>query len=120
MKYILIAVILDLILGDPYSFPHPVKLMGRIISLEEKNIRKFNKIFNLKFAGLLITILNISLAFTLPYFLLKMLKQSRILYSIVNIYLMYTCIAARCLDKEAMKVYNELDNGIEGARTQLS
>ena len=33
---------------------------------------------------------------------------------------MYTCIAARCLDKEAMKVYNELDNGIEGARTQLS
>ncbi len=41
MKSILLAVLLDLILGDPYSFPHPVKLMGgRIIyGGEEKFIR---------------------------------------------------------------------------------
>lgn len=142
MKSILIAVVIDLILGDPYSFPHPVKLMGRIIYIEEKLIRKINKypsalpqedkeshlchsqgqgrIFNLKIAGLVMTILNISIAFILPYFLLKWLKGFGVIYHIVNIYLIYTSIAARCLHKEAMKVYYALDKGIKQARYQLS
>lgn len=39
MMNIILAVILDFILGDPYSFPHPVKLMGNIISREEKKLQ---------------------------------------------------------------------------------
>lgn len=121
MKSILIAALVDLILGDPYNFPHPVKLMGKIISLEEKLARKISKSGKaLKFAGLLISILNISLAFILPYFLLKILRKLEIIYHIVNIYFIYTCIAARSLHKEAMKVYYALDKGIEKARYQLS
>ena len=121
MKSILIAILVDLILGDPYSFPHPVKLMGEIISLEEKLARKISKCGKgLKFAGFLISILNIFLAFILPYFLLKALGKLGIIYHIVNIYLIYTCIAARCLHKEAMKIYRALDKGIKEARHQLS
>lgn len=121
MKSILIAALVDLILGDPYNFPHPVKLMGKIISLEEKLARKISKSGKaLKFAGLLISILNISLAFILPYFLLKTLRKLENIYHIVNIYFIYTCIAARSLHKEAMKVYYALDKGIEKARYQLS
>lgn len=125
MKGILIAVILDLIIGDPYSFPHPVKLMGRLISLEEKLVREINwgrqgRISNLKIGGLLIVISNIILAFTIPYLLLKTIEEYKVLHSIINIYLIYTCIAARSLDKEAMKVYYGLDKGIEEARYKLS
>ena len=31
---------LDLIIGDPYSFPHPVRFIGKLISFVEKQIRK--------------------------------------------------------------------------------
>lgn len=184
MKYLLIAVILDLILGDPYNFPHPVKLMGKLISLEEKLVRKINRdpsaslqddkqlslydsedrfydsenrfshaennfshaennsshvenkfshaenrfsnserqrrISNLKIGGLIIVIINIILAFTIPYLLLKSVDNYKTLYNIINIYLIYTCIAARSLEKEAMKVYHGLEKSIEEARYKLS
>ena len=35
------AVILDLLLGDPRGFPHPVVFMGKGISLGEQWVRKF-------------------------------------------------------------------------------
>lgn len=121
MKNILIAVVLDMLIGDPYSFPHPVKLMGTIISLEEKYMRNvFKTKKGLKFAGFIIGILNILLTFIMPYFLLNSIKKYRIFYNIINIYLIYTCIAARCLHKEAMKVYYAFNKGIEEARLKLS
>ena len=43
MMKILLGVILDFLLGDPYSIPHPIKLMGKIISFEEKVFRKIFK-----------------------------------------------------------------------------
>lgn len=118
---IIAAVLLDFILGDPYSFPHPVKLMGRIISLEDKLARKIAKSkLGLKIAGLIIVIMNICFGFFIPYFLLKFIKQYKVIYNIINIYLIYTCIAARSLHYEAMKVYQALDIGIKEARTRLS
>lgn len=118
---IIAAVLLDFILGDPYSFPHPVKLMGNIIYLEDKLARKITKSkLGLKMAGLIIVIVNISLGFFIPFFLLKFIKQYRILYNIICIYLIYTCIAARALHYEAMKVSEALDIGIENARERLS
>lgn len=118
---IIFAVLLDFLIGDPYSFPHPVKLMGRIISFEEKFARKITgSKKGLKLSGFIIVIVNILLGFTVPYILLKSIKQYKILYMIVNTYLIYTCIAARCLHNEAMKVSKALDIGIEEARTRLS
>lgn len=121
MSNILIAVLLDTILGDPYSFPHPVKLMGRLISYEEKVARMIsNSKTGLKFAGLVIVILNLLLGFFVPYLLLKYIKQYKFVFNIINIYLIYTCIAARCLRDEAIKIYKAFHNGIEEARKRLS
>ncbi|MBU5312440.1 adenosylcobinamide-phosphate synthase CbiB [Tissierella carlieri] len=118
---IILAVIIDFIIGDPYSFPHPVKLMGRMIAFEEKLARKIARSKKgLKFAGFIIVIINISLGFITPYLLLKLIKEYKVLYIIVNTYLIYTCIAARCLHYEAMKVSKALDIGIEEARIRLS
>ncbi len=118
---IILGVILDFAIGDPYSFPHPVKLMGRIISFEEKIARKITKSKKgLKFSGFIIVIVNISIGFFMPYILLKSIRQYKTIYTIVNTYLIYTCIAARCLHDEAIKVSKALDIGIEEARTRLS
>ncbi|TCU75758.1 adenosylcobinamide-phosphate synthase [Tissierella praeacuta] len=118
---IILGVILDFAIGDPYSFPHPVKLMGRIISFEEKIARKITKSNKgLKLSGFIIVIVNISIGFFMPYILLKTIKQYKTIYTIVNNYLIYTCIAARCLHDEAIKVSKALDIGIEEARTRLS
>lgn len=119
---LLVAVLLDWLIGDPHSFPHPVKLMGRIISFEERIVRKIFKEEGkkLKIGGFLIVVLNISLAFIVPYLILKCLKGYRLLYSIINIYFIYSCLAARCLDKEAMKVYFALDKSLDKARYKLS
>lgn len=121
MNSIIIASVLDFLIGDPYSFPHPVKLMGIVISLEDEFAHKVtNNKKRLKSLGLVIVLLNISLAFFIPYYLLMILKEYKIIYSLVNIYLIYTCIAARCLHYEAMKVQKSLDIGIEEARKRLS
>lgn len=121
MKSIFIAIILDLILGDPQSFPHPVKLMGKLIYLEDKYVRKFfSSSRGLKLAGLIMSTVNIGSAFILPHVLLKKLMGYEIIYYVVNVYLIYTCIAARSLNKEAMKVYYAFDKGIEEARYKLS
>lgn len=120
MISILIASIIDFIIGDPYSFPHPVKLMGRVISIEDRFSHKItdNKKV-LKFLGFIIVILNISLAFLIPYFLLKAIKEMKILYTVINIYLIYTCIAARCLHFEAIKVSEALDISLEEGRNRV-
>lgn len=121
MVDLLLAVVLDFLIGDPYSFPHPVKLMGNIISQEDKLVRKvFKSRKGLKFGGFIIVVFNMFISFSIPFVLLKWLKQYDVAYHIVNTYLMYTCIAARCLHKEAMKVYNAFSNGIEDARVKLS
>lgn len=118
---LILAVLLDFLIGDPYSFPHPVKLMGNMISLEDKLVRKlFKSRMGLKIGGFIIVVFNIFISFSIPFVLLKWLKQYDVAYHIVNTYLIYTCIAARCLHKEAMNVYHAFSNGIEDAREKLS
>ena len=40
---IYIGYITDLIVGDPYSFPHPVRYIGKLIRYVEKKVRKVAK-----------------------------------------------------------------------------
>ena len=58
MKYLipalplLIGFLLDALIGDPYSLPHPIRLIGRMIGALERIIRK--KCQNLRFGGVLL------------------------------------------------------------------
>lgn len=57
---LIFSCLIDWILGDPESLPHPVRLMGFIINKEEKLIRKiFKSPKGLKFAGFLMALINI-------------------------------------------------------------
>lgn len=117
---IIIGCILDLLFGDPYWFPHPVKLMGKLISLEEKIARKFFNGKSLMVAGLIIVVVNVFISFFVPYYILHTVKDNILLYHIINILFIYTLIAARNLRDEAMKVYHALSRSLAEARYKLS
>lgn len=118
---ILIAVGLDFLIGDPHGFPHPVKLMGNIINLEDRLVRRiFKGGKGLKLAGLIIVLTNIFLGFFIPYLILRFLRAYKVLYNTLEVYLIYTCIAAKSLDVETTKVYKAFDLGLDEARVKLS
>lgn len=118
MIEILLGVIIDLILGDPYSLPHPIKLMGNIISLEDKYMRKiFTTDNGLVFAGLLMVLINLSLAIFPMYFLLKYApKLFRFFISVITY---YYCISARMLHYESIEVKKALEKSVELGRERV-
>lgn len=118
-RLIILAIALDFILGDPYKFPHPIKLMGNLINLEDKKLRQGNE-KTLRRRGFLLAIFNIVLTFFLVSLILNLVAPWKSLYKLVYVYLVYTSIAARSLDFEASKVKDALKAGLDQARHQLS
>ena len=43
--WIIVAFILDLLIGDPYSWPHPIKLIGNFIAWFHIRINLYGKHF---------------------------------------------------------------------------
>ncbi|AEB76065.1 cobalamin biosynthesis protein CobD [Clostridium botulinum] len=123
MSNIYLAFILDCILGDPYWFPHPVRFIGKYISFFEKQIRKANfKDITLKIGGVFLTLSTIGLTYGICFGILKAayIINPKIYY-VLNIVILWTCIAPKCLSNEAIKIYKELvNNNIEKSRKQLS
>ena len=110
MTSIWIAFLIDVILGDPYWFPHPVRIIGLYISSFEKIVRKLvNSPKALRIAGILLTISTVVITYLVAYSLLKVAICINIyLYHVVNITLLWTCIAPKTLMKESMKIYSAL------------
>lgn len=119
---IIIAVILDWIIGDPYWFPHPVIYIGKFIRFLERIGRRYIKSnVTLKFFGAFIVIAISLVSFFIPYIILTVLKPIPIVFHIVNILILWTTIAAKCLHKEGKKVYLSLkNNDVKDARLKLS
>lgn len=118
---ILIGVALDLILGDPYNFFHPVKVMGKVISYEEKLIRRTGARGGfMKVLGLVAVLFNMSLAFLFGYLAIILFKINKYFYLIYTSYMVYVCLAARSLHFEADMVVKELGHSLERGRNRLS
>ncbi|GCD09783.1 adenosylcobinamide-phosphate synthase CbiB [Clostridium tagluense] len=119
---LILAVILDLLIGDPYWFPHPVIYIGKLISALDNRARKLcktNKQIKV-FGGAIVVIIAFS-SFLVPFIILKISSDVFLIYHILNIILLWTTIATRGLHKEGKKVYDSLaKNDIEDARVKLS
>ena len=113
---------LDLIIGDPYSFPHPVRFIGKLISIVEKYIRKITSTDRgLKIAGFFLWFITVGVTFGTTYFVVNLFKFNNFAYFIVNSILIYTTLATKCLKDESTKIYKVLKTGdIEKSRVQLS
>lgn len=119
---IYIGYIIDLIIGDPYSFPHPVIYIGKLIKVVENNIRKiFKDEKHLKLAGFILWFITVGLTYLVTYLIIRISKFSMITFLIVNSFIIYTTLATKCLKDEAVKIYNVLKSGdIKESRKQLS
>lgn len=117
------AFLLDFLAGDPTSIPHPVRLMGSYISFFDRHANRPERSEAARLAaGVLLLVTTAGLSYLAAWYLLKLASWiSPYLYHIVNILLLYTCIAARCLSDEGMRIYRALEKGdIEKSRRLLS
>jgi len=116
------AILLDLLIGDPYWFKHPVIYIGKLIRLLDKLGRKLCKTHKqIKIFGGVIVIIVAFSSFLVPFIILRMSIKFFWVYNILNIILLWTTIATRCLHTEGIKVYDSLDkNDIDDARVKLS
>ncbi|MPQ33356.1 cobalamin biosynthesis protein [Clostridium estertheticum] len=116
------AILLDLLIGDPYWFKHPVIYIGKLIRVLDKLGRKLCKTHKqIKiFGGVIVVIVAFS-SFLVPFIILRISKELFWVYNILNIILLWTTIATRCLHTEGIKVYDALvKDDIDDARIKLS
>ncbi len=118
---LLAGFLLDCLLGDPYSLPHPIRLIGRLISALEKWVRKtFEN--HLVTGGAVLAVIVLLLSTTAPLALLILCYRVNVwLGAAVEGVLCYYMLAARCLRDESMKVHRAfLENDTEKARRAVS
>ncbi len=114
------AFALDLLFGDPLWLPHPVCLIGNMISSMEKLLRKICR--NEFAGGMVLSLVVVSASWTVPFAIVFMAgKLGGTLALIIEIYMCYQILAAKSLYQESMKVYRPLVEGnIPEARRFLS
>lgn len=117
---LIIAVLLDLILGDPRRLPHPVVGIGRMITALEKLLRRLMR--NERLGGLLLLITVVGSTAAITMLLVKGAYALHPYLAVaVSTWLSYTCLAARSLHRESKLVADRLAAGdLEGARELLS
>ena len=116
----LIGFIIDIILGDPYSLPHPIRAIGTLISKFEKFVRsRFN---NLRKGGVFLAVAVIVISTLAPLLILILCYRINVILGVaIESVMCWQLVAARCLQKESMKVYRAiLENDTEKARKAVS
>lgn len=119
-----IGYVLDLCIGDPHWLPHPIRLIGWLISKIEKEIRKiFPKTEKGEIIGGAVVVLLVLLISTLvPFFLLY---GAGLLHPVARIVLeslfCYQLFATKALREESMKVQDALKSkDLEASRQAVS
>ena len=119
-----IGFIVDLFLGDPRNIPHPVVIIGKLISFLEKTLRKaFPKtVKGENLAGLVLWIIVCALSFGVPFGILYLAgKVGWWLRLILESIMCWQILATRSLRDESMKVHHALKYGtIEDGRHAVS
>ncbi len=117
----IMAFILDSIFGDPRWLLHPVILIGRFISFLEKRWLREKDTDDVKLIqGRVLTIVVIVVTFDLTLALILFSYKLHVIVGIIiESILGATCLAAKDLKKESMKVYYSIDD-IDKARHAVS
>ena len=117
---IILAYLLDLIFGDPYWLPHPVRGMGKLTEYLEKKLRK--SISAEVLAGIILATTVVGLVYLGSFFAIRLAEHiNRWAGFTLSTFLIFTTLSTRSLDKEARSVYQSLKAGnIKDARKKLS
>lgn len=125
--------LLDLILGDPYWLPHPIRLIGNAISFLEKALiggkdqkgqekwRSLSGAQKRRRGRLLVVTMLLSVVLVVTGLMLLLYQLHPVLGLIGELIMTYQLLATKCLRVESMKVYDKLKNGsLEEARYAVS
>lgn len=113
----------DLIIGDPYWMPHPIRLIGKLIENMEHVLRRGKQDERaLRRSGVLLLISVVGITYAVSWGILFLAGQiSQYLRLAVEALMIYQILATRCLDVETAKVGKHLEKGnIEGARQAIA
>ncbi|MDO9211049.1 MAG: adenosylcobinamide-phosphate synthase CbiB [Deltaproteobacteria bacterium] len=117
------AYLLDIILGDPQRFPHPVRLIGRfIVFLENLFWRANSSPLSQKISGILLALIVVGSTFMATTFLIYWAGYfSQAASFILSIFMGYFTLATRDLHVETRRVLKALEAGnLARARQELS
>jgi adenosylcobinamide-phosphate synthase len=121
---LLVAFTLDVIFGDPRFIPHPICLIGLLITRGEKLLRRiFPKTNSGEFAaGTLLTLLVVAICYTVPYFIIFFANKINFYLGLaIEIIFCYQILAVKSLKIESMRVFYPLKNeNLTEARKFLS
>lgn len=116
--------LVDMLLGDPHNFPHPVRAIGSLILALERFLRGIlPKTPRGELIGGCVLVLLCAGIPTITIIILRMLLARLSLWAVfaLDVLLSYQLLAAKALRDESMKVYAELRGGdIERSRHAVS
>lgn len=120
-----LAYLLDLAIGDPRKFPHPVRWMGCLISSLEVVLRRPRRLKGprlQRLAGFLLSVIVVVSVYALSAFALYLaLKLSTIVFIVVAVVMLWSTLSVKGLHKAAADVSDALQGGrINEARRELS
>ena len=112
--------VLDLLFGDPHWLPHPIRLIGRLISFLEKKL--YDETKNLRARGSVLVVLVLLITGVVSGGILYFVYRIQpVAGCAVESIMTYQILAIRSLKVESMKVYDALQTGtIEDARRAVS
>jgi adenosylcobinamide-phosphate synthase len=115
-----LALVIDLIVGDPRWLPHPVVMIGRQITALESTLRR--SIRHERAAGVLLLVVTVTIAAAVTWLVMHVATTLHpLLGMLVAVALSATCLAARSLHRESALVAQALLAGdIVEARRKLS
>lgn len=114
------AFALDMLLGDPRRFPHPVRWMGRAIVAAEPRFRRLP--FHPALAGGAFTAVLVAGTWWLAAALIDAGRSlDPLLAEIVEIVMVYFCLSVRSLNDAAMEIFTLLNQQrVDDARGRLA
>lgn len=114
------AIVIDLIVGDPRSLPHPVVLMGRVISGYERLWNR-GSAKQRQISGMVLTIIVVGGVWSVSWLLLVLLARLHpVLALLAELWLLSTTLAIKGLGEAARAVIKPLtQSDLPGARKAL-
>ena len=118
--YILLALLLDWLIGDPRWLPHPVKLIGALAMKLERPLRE--RMSSARMAGVVTAGIVVGVTALVSWgILLAAGRISPWLERLVTVVMLYTTFAPRDLARHAQAVLAELKKGdLVGAKRQVA
>ncbi len=117
---LLLAFLLDLWLGDPEHWPHPVRWIGWMIGQFENYFRRTFPDRE-RFAGILLAILVCSISFSAAFILIYLAALIHPVFGFfIEVILIYTTLSVKNLRDSAFDVMKKLEAGdLSGARKSV-